>query len=441
MFPTPEKSWRILLWLAAFLAAGASRGTPAAEPPASLSVLAFGARGDGTGDDTAAVQRALDQAAAAGGVVWMPAGQYAIRGVLAIPVGVTLEGVWLGMHHGAQAGKGTTLLAYAGRGDEQAAPFISLRSGSTVKGLTIVYPEQRIEAIQPYPWTIQGRGLHYNVIDTTIANAYDGIDCGTYPNEGHHLSNVLLCAVHRGVYIDHCTDIGRLENVHIHPNYWIQLPAPWGFGGRKEKVDALMDTMRAHLEGFVIARTDWEYVSNSFVIWAKIGFHFVKRPDGSANVLITQSGSDLGPLAVKVDEVQPSAGVAFENCQFMSGFEIAPENKGPIKLTNCGFWWTQSRTQSGSQMILEGQGTVTLTATHFHLWDKGGTGDPCVDARGGSLLMQGCDFMPVATQSPHIRLGPKVMSAAILGTRFEGGEMRIRNETTGDVQILGNVRH
>ena len=42
--------------------------------------------------------------------------------------------------------------------------------------------------------------------------------------------------------------------------------------------------------------------------------------------MITQSGLDIGPLAVLVEEVQSHAGIAFENCQFMSGFEIAPQN-------------------------------------------------------------------------------------------------------------------
>lgn len=314
--------------------AGSAMLAGAAVP--ALNVIDFGARRDGTGDDTAAVQKALDRAAASGGVVWMPEGRYAIRGVLSIPEGVTLEGVWRGMHHTEQLDKGTTLFAYAGRGDASSAPFISLKSGSTIKGVSIFYPEQRIEKISPYPWAIQGQGLHYSVIDTTIANAYDGIDCGTYHNEGHHLRNVLLCAVSRGVLIDQCTDIGRLENVHIHPNYWLKLPAPYR-SGQERAGEVLMEYCRAHLEGFIIGRTDWEYISNSFVIWPKIGFHFVKQKAGTGNALITQSGSDLGPVAVKIDELQPHAGVAFENCQFMSGFEIGSDNKGPVKLANCGF--------------------------------------------------------------------------------------------------------
>ncbi len=38
----------------------------------------FGAHGDGTADDTAALQQAIDAAAEVGGMVWLPAGQYSV---------------------------------------------------------------------------------------------------------------------------------------------------------------------------------------------------------------------------------------------------------------------------------------------------------------------------------------------------------------------------
>jgi hypothetical protein len=98
----------------------------------------------------------------------------------------------------------------------------------------------------------------------------------------------------------------------------------------------------------------------------------------------------LGPLAVKIDAVQSHSGVIFENCQFMSGFEIGPLNSGPVKLNNCGFW---GRPGSGSQIDLLGPCTLTCTATHFHKWDYDNLGRACVTVTNGSLLMTQCDFM------------------------------------------------
>jgi hypothetical protein len=91
-------------------------------------------------------------------------------------------------------------------------------------------------------------------------------------------------------------------------------------------------------------------------------------------------------------------------------------------------------------MVLDGAGTVTLTATHFHQWDQRGVGKPCIEARGGSLILQGCDFMGAGNTTPHVRLGKGVKSAALIGNRFQGGAIRIVNESGGDVQMVGNLK-
>jgi hypothetical protein len=409
-----------------------------------INVHDFGAMGDSKTDDTYSIQKALDNMGEKGGVVYIPSGIYRLNGTLTIPNGVTLKGSWNGPHK-AELDKGSTLLVYAGRDEENSTPFISLKTDSTLNGITIFYPEQNVSDVRPYPWTIQGDGTHFNVIDTTIANAYNGIDCGTFPNEAHLLRNVHMCALRRGVLIDQCTDIGRLENIHIQTHYWARLSEPFTLNSIEEA--ALQNYTRNHLEGFIIGRTDWEYISDCFVIFAKEGFHFIRTNTtngGLANALITQSGSDIGPLAIKIDEVQPHAGVAFENCQFMSGFEIGSDNWGPVKLTNCGFWRSSNAEYTtGSQMILDGQGTVTLTATHFDSWDGKENSMPCVIALNGSLLMSNCDFrgyQALPTYIPtHIYLGPGVKSASIIGNRFQNWRMTIINESMGDIEIMGNV--
>lgn len=400
----------------------------------NLNVTDFGAKAGGKIDCTAAFQKALDKAGTNGAVVLVPPGQFKISGTLTIPAGVTLEGVWPGPHT-SQLDKGSTLLAYSGRDKEDSAPFINLQTASTIKGVTIFYPEQKPKDIHPYPWTIQGRGQHYNVLDVTIVNAYNGIDCGTYHNEGHHLRNVYMNALRRGVLIDQCSDIGRVENVHIHSVYWWRVSAP--YTPTAEEVTAMQDYTMKNLEGFIIGRTDWEYMSNCFVIWAKVGMHFVntKTPvGGTANAVITQCGSDIGPLAVKVDAVQSHAGIAFENCQFMSGFEIGPDNKGIVKLANCGFW---GAAEAGSQMVLNGKGTVMLTAVHFSEWAKDKS---CIQANAGSLLTSNCDFMGSPANTSHIFLGKDLQSASIMGNRFRHGGLKLTNESTGDVQITGNLK-
>lgn len=401
-----------------------------------FNVLKFGAKPDGKTDNTAAFHKVLQKAAETGGRVYAPTGLYCFHGNIVIPEGVTLVGSWSAPHT-SQLTKGTSFLCYAGRDQENGEPFISLYTGSTLQGVTIFYPEQKVNDIHPYPWSVQGRGQHFNVLDVTIVNAYNGIDCGTFHNEGHHLRNILMCAVKKGVFIDQTTDIGRLENVHIHNVYWWRVSAPYRL--TPEEVKNLETYTLQNLVGFIIGRTDWEYISNCFVIWARIGFHFIKTASptgGLANALITQSGSDLGPLAVKIEAVQSHAGTIFENCQFMSGFEIGPENKGPVKLTNCGFW---GRPGSGSQIDLLGPCTLTVTATHFHKWDYDKQGHACINVRNGSLLLTQCDFMKDGHPSPQIYLGPATQSAVITNSRFQHGKIDIINESKAPVEIDHNV--
>lgn len=67
-------------------------GEPGTPPqPQTYDVRAYGARGDGRTDDTAAIQRAVDAAARTGGVVKFPPATYIIVGVQ-LPAGITLDG-------------------------------------------------------------------------------------------------------------------------------------------------------------------------------------------------------------------------------------------------------------------------------------------------------------------------------------------------------------
>ncbi len=407
---------------------------------ANPGVLDFGAVADGRTDNTRAFQAALNHASAKGLTVTVPVGQYRFDGVLNIPEGVTLKGAAEGPTS-ARMDKGTMLLAYAGRDAETSPPFITLQHNSTVKGLSIYYPQQVIEDVRPYPYTIQVNGSRCNIIDVTMVNSYNGIDCGSVYHGQDYLRNIYLGALRRGVYIDRTADIGRIENVHIHPSSWLEL----GVDG-----DALRDYSMAHLEGFIVGRCDWEYMTNCFVIWPKVGFRFIETKgdpvghDPQANILITQSGSDVGPLAVIVEKTQYHCGIAFENCQFMDGVLIESENQGPIKLTNCGFWgWAE--TLNGTHIVNKGPGAVYLTACHFNAknWiECHWTPEiPYIRMENGALHMMNCRFMDNGnTPDAHIYLGENVHSAVIMGNRVEGGRLKVINKSKGDVQLIGNVK-
>lgn len=414
------------------LAVGSAVAAPGpSDMPVAAGVFDFGAKADGKTDDTASFQKALDSAAAKGGIVLVPTGTYLIAGSLNVPQGVTLRGVWEAPHH-ADIGKGSVIQVTSGAGDENGAPLITLNQSSRVRGVTIFYPEQDIDNVKPYPWTIRGNGMHCSVIDVTLVNPYKGIDMGTNWNELHFISNVFGCPLKLGIYVDQCTDIGRIENVHFSPHSWGRAAYPNAPTG--EKWRKLVDYLPHNLVGFLIGKTDWEYMNNCFVIFPKIGYHFVNTGKGAGNAVLTQCGSDVGPIAFQVDEVQGHAGIALSNCQIMAQVVVGPKNTGPVKLSNCGFWPINT---TDTQAVVEGSGTVTFTSCHFADWALKDKASPCIRVKSGSVIVNGCEFL--AGGKTQIELGPATRSAAILGCRLAGGEKITNNAPKGAVQKGLNI--
>ena len=384
----------------------------------------YGAIGDGVADDTAAIQAALEAAVTKGPICFVPAGHYRVNGAITVPPGVTLAGASGGTPH-SEHPIGTVLLAFGGRGQPDAPPLITLKSNAVVRNLTIHYPEQTLPEVVPYPWTIRGDGELCQVLDVTMTNPYQALDFGTCWNELHVIRNVFACPLKTGVYIDQCTDIGRIENVHFNPNFWTRMKLKPGFP--KADIKAYLEK---NLVGFKIGKTDWEYISNCFVIFPLIGFHFDDFGHGPGNAVITQSGADICATAVRVDRTQGHAGVQFVNGQFMSTLFVGEKNEGPVKLTNCGFWPVP---ETQEQVVKLGPSTLMLTACHFAGWDNAGKGHPCLRAAGGRLLVNGCEFMAEGKQQIVLEKGLK--AAAITGCLLRGDKAVSDNNSGADVQM------
>jgi hypothetical protein len=266
------------------LLAISNQGIQAAEEPGSGSPVVTGAKADGISDSTAAIQKSLDEAAKAGGSVHLPPGRYLIKGSLHIPPGVTLQGamespVW------SEPLKGSIILATGGRSREDEPALFEMSHSSAVRGLTVWYPEQQTTNIVPYSWTFHLQGHDNTVENVTLINSYNGIRIGPEGNVRHRIRSVYGCVLRRGILVDGCSDIGRIENVQFHCHWWT---AP-EVGGEWKSVH---EFMWKNCEAFIFGRTDWEYVNNTFVFPVKIGYRFIQTPAGAANGQFSGIGAD-----------------------------------------------------------------------------------------------------------------------------------------------------
>ncbi|MHC4123484.1 MAG: hypothetical protein ACYSSI_07925 [Planctomycetota bacterium] len=376
-------------------------------------------------DQTGKIQEYLNQTAQkGGGQAHLSAGYYVIKGSLTIPTGVILTGSWSVPHHGI-LDKGTILHAYGGRGKEKGPALLELQLSSGVKGFTILYPDQKAMDIKPYPWTIHGKDMHNTIENITLVNSYQGICIGPEKNELHLIRNVFGCVLRRGIKIDNCTDIGRIENAHFNRHYWRRSNHD-GIKPLKKAYKTAAEYMSQNLEAFIFARTDWQYVTNTFVYGAKVGYHFIKSEAGVCNGQFNGIGADWCRYCVLVDS--PSIGILISNGQFVAGGVPNNNNtddqigilttsnfRGSLQLSNCNFWGCFN-----NAMQLNGTGFTSMNQATIN---NRTPGKPSITINNGRASINQVFFN---CPPPHIEVNAGVKKVNV-SNNFADGSVKIIN--------------
>ncbi|MDR0572743.1 MAG: glycoside hydrolase family 55 protein [Tannerella sp.] len=322
----------------------------------------FGAKAEPGFDNRAAFQAAIDAAYNnGGGVVYIPAGNYEFRSaqtgsidvrvregstetnknfnyeyVLQLPQSVQLRGDWADpeLHDGKVLG--TILEVRVGKDSDNydgtveswwndpqadnmlhttytsiADRFIDMREGTGVTNLSIWYPEQDIKDIKPYPWSLyQATGNSATIENITLVNAYNGFYSA--PSELHYVLDCYITALNTGLEVHVCTDIGRIENVKIAPEYWVNSGLPGS--PSLEEVSAYT---RANGTGFQMHRSDWEYVSYLYISGYKTGMWIGREPGftDAPNAQFYEIHIENCGVGLYVQDVNPY-GLLFSNSAF-----------------------------------------------------------------------------------------------------------------------------
>lgn len=409
-----------------------SVGESSSIPRYSIAVTELGANNDGSVDVTAIFQKALDEMGKlGGGIVYVPAGEYKIEGTLKIPAGVTLQGTFRTpptSHYPNMPNlAGAVLLAYFGRGQQDGEPFITLAgNNATLEGVIIRYPEVTPNDVPPvpYPPTVYSKNVeNVGVIDCCIINPYEALH---FENSARMIiRNVFGYPSWRGLYIDACYDISRVENCHF-----------WPFGVVYKPDDPYCLWINENAVAFEFARTDWQYVTHTFCFGYGVGYKFSKSKNGACNGSFLGIGADCCKRAVLVEDLQPY-GLLITNGEFVgrwesvdsAGIEILPEaSGGVVSLVNCAFWgpldraiWHRSRNTQ-----------LNVIGCNFWEWDINYQGSPALQIDRGSVTLQG-NYFP-AHGLLHLFLGNGTTSAIVIGNQAKGG-MHILDYAKGTVQV------
>ncbi len=379
----------------------------------------FGAKADGKTDDTAAIQSALQAAQnKGGGVVYLPEGKYLCGGSILIPSGVTLRGEWINPNAVNPGSRGTVLLVTGNKGNESAAAFIRLSPGAGLRNVTILYPEQSAGKFSAYPPAIQQitdspANDSYTVMNTTIAGAWIGYQGSTGWSELHYLKNVYITAFKNAIMLDNVTDIGRLEGVHLGPEYFIKNTVTLI---NTQDAQTIRNFMFENSVGLWMKRSDWEYTYDFSAVGLNRGILLLKNSAGRApNAQFMKMNFTNCKVAIEITGTN-GIGCAFTDVS-ISGNESCEAGL----LLSEGFNETSQfenlhiKGKIREQLSYKGSGRITVVNSIFEGWDTASR--YAINMHKGGISLQQCTLKG---SLKHITVSDKCGGVSVLGCTFSG---------------------
>lgn len=428
----------------------------------------FGAKAEPGFDNRAAFQAAIDAAyESGGGVVYIPAGNYEFHStqigiksvrvrqgtsenkkdfnyeyVLRLHPGVQLRGDWAAPESNNGMVLGTILEVRVGKNapnydgsvkswwnDSQAGNalrttytsiadrFIEMNAGTGVTNLSIWYPEQNINDVKPYPWTLfQTQGNCATIEHVTLVNSYNGFNSA--PSELHYVLDSYITALNKGIEVHVCTDIGRIENVSISPEYW----AKSGLPGAPTLAELTAYT-KANSVGLQMHRSDWEYISYLHISGYKTGIWIGREPGfaDAPNAQLYEVHVDNCENGLYVEDVNPY-GILISNSSF-----------GAAKGGNAVYFYKDFSTSTqfngvefSGPIVSDGSdGVISFESCLF-----GKYSDYALKINNGNVLLSQCHF---ENADKHVYLG---MNMRTLKSVNSGHKQRLKiNNHSNDAKI------
>ncbi len=320
-----------------------------------ILTLDYSADSTGEQDVTKLLQKALDDCAAeGGGTLWLPAGKYRLTKGVTIPAFVTLRGDWRNPEGVTDGEYGTVIIADVPSEDAALPALFTIRGSAGVYGLTVWYPGQKIENVQPYPYTfyINGQGDGYmlqSVMNVTVLNGYRGIGACVVEDNAHEqmtIDGVYGTFLYRAATAYNQADVGTWKNLFIDPVYWANATAAFN----APDYDDIKAYTLKNGEGLILGDLEWTQFANVRVKDYSIGVHIVKgKRIEFAGALYDFNIENCG-TGIQVDSIDSRWGMVVARGS-ITGCDIPVKNDsaGIVKL--CGVNYTGTPAGDGEYAI------------------------------------------------------------------------------------------
>jgi autotransporter-associated beta strand protein len=314
----------------------------------------YGAVGDGLTDDSAAFQAAMNavynSGGSGGGVVFVPAGNYAFYNNLTIPTGVTLHGDWRDWTKTGGPLVGATFKVYAGAGQSNGTPFITMNYSTALVGVNLWYPNQNAAGITPYPFSLQV-GSDSVVANVALVNSYQGVTSG---GDKNILRTVVGSPLFLGLQMDQIFDVCHAEDVRFSPDIWplAGLSNSPAVGGPHAA------WMRANGEGMRLLRVDGEMCMDTFLSGYNIGIETLSATNGQPGVTFYHGAVTNCATALLAQNMPGAFGVMFA-CFTLDG-DVAISRTDATTDANAQFY--------GCTIIGRSGPAANVTGSDWHSW-------------------------------------------------------------------------
>jgi hypothetical protein len=409
----------------------------------SISVKDFGAVGDGTTDDTVAVQAAITTASAnsLGLTVYFPTGKYKLTAPINILASVTIVGDEpSAIKIGGGIGGGTWLFfSHTGKG------LNISNSGGYFSGVQIsqigTYRTQPTPAAGWAPtahdFDIYIEGLtDINIFNVTLLNPTNGIK-QTSGGGRINIDYLKMQPMTKGIVIDEAFDVCRISNVHIWP-FW------------QDNVN-VHTWMLANLDGISMGRCDNPMLVNIFTIFANSGIRFYQNASGATSkVEIVNADFDSGINGIRIDNTVTNGVTGqFSNVTHQGysgsnnsvGLLVAGTSSiisfGSLKTSFCG---------SNGVRIDGTANRVSFSDLAILYYDQSGTSFPAVEVAANNFVQIALQPF-IITAAPGI--GPKYGGAGRISVddwldfapnfNSSTGTITTKGSSNGRYKIVGNT--